>query len=601
MEYLLFEPLKYYEQKAKAEHEQNANALFDTLVNTSKIDVEENRQTAKKYRKQAEIAEHVKDKLSKYKGWRIFLIILSVLSAIVGLVCASTLRGMEQWLIPVVCLVVFVTCLLVIFLALNKKIKHLNDIYLKEKESADQLYALAQNQMVPLNALFTERDAFNLVEKTLPCIKFNTNFSKSLSEDFTKNYDFHNFLGDDCSVIDTVSGRMFSNPFIFCRYTNHYIGTKVYQGAITITWRETYRDSNGNMRSRTRTQTLTATVSKPYPCYDYKNVLMYGHQNAPDLSFSRNAQHHERLNDKQIEKMVKRGEKKIQDKAEKSVGKGGNFTEMTNSEFDVLFGALDRDNEVQFRVMFTPLAQVNMVNLMRSNVGYGDDFSFKKRKRCNYVESEHSHNWKMNPVPMYYFSYDVDIARKNFVEFNNEYFRSIFFDVAPLMSVPAYQDEPSKVFEPLETFDYNYTSYEHEVLANAMDTEDLVPEGAVTNVIYKAKAVRKDNETDYVTINASSYVGIDRIDFVPRLGGDGRMHNVPVPWVEYLPVSKDSVIAVKEIGLNKQEFLSSAEKEGLSSILYDSPSAYMHGLFAKYIESGENRPLNDLLNKIKNK
>ena len=155
------------------------------------------------------------------------------------------------------------------------------------------------------------------------------------------------------------------------------------------------------------------------------------------------------------------------------------------------------------------------------------------------------------------------------------------------------------MFEPLKTFDYNYTSYEHEVLANAMDTKALEPEGAITTVIYKARSVRTDKETDYVTINANAYTGVDRVDYVSRLGGDGRLHNIPVHWVEYIPVTKNSVIAVKEIGLNRQEFLSKAESEGLSPVLYDSPSTYMHGLFGKVLERGENRPLNDLLNAIK--
>ena len=44
---------------------------------------------------------------------------------------------------------------------------------------------------------------------------------------------------------------------------------------------------------------------------------------------------------------------------------GGQFQEMANSEFDVLFGANDRDHEVQFRLMYTPLAQRNTVDLIK--------------------------------------------------------------------------------------------------------------------------------------------------------------------------------------------------------------------------------------------
>ena len=45
----LLEPLKYYETKGKDEHNANVNAYFDALVSASRIDVEANRATVKKY------------------------------------------------------------------------------------------------------------------------------------------------------------------------------------------------------------------------------------------------------------------------------------------------------------------------------------------------------------------------------------------------------------------------------------------------------------------------------------------------------------------------------------------------------------------------
>ena len=53
-----------------------------------------------------------------------------------------------------------------------------------------------------------------------------------------------------------------------------------------------------------------------------------------------------------------------------------NFTEMGNAKFDALFGAVDRNNEVEFRVLFTPLAQKNMLDLLTDKNHYGDDFYF---------------------------------------------------------------------------------------------------------------------------------------------------------------------------------------------------------------------------------
>ena len=55
-----------------------------------------------------------------------------------------------------------------------------------------------------------------------------------------------------------------------------------------------------------------------------------------------------------------------------------NFTAMTNDKFDVLFGATDRTNETEFRLLFTPLAQNSMINLIENAKPYGDDFYFVK-------------------------------------------------------------------------------------------------------------------------------------------------------------------------------------------------------------------------------
>ena len=85
---VLLEPLKYYEQTAKHAHEQNLKEYFNSLVKSSAINVAENRKTAALFRKKDKIAENTKNKINKLKGWRVFLIILSVLvgSYVVGLI-----------------------------------------------------------------------------------------------------------------------------------------------------------------------------------------------------------------------------------------------------------------------------------------------------------------------------------------------------------------------------------------------------------------------------------------------------------------------------------------------------------------------------------
>lgn len=54
---------------------------------------------------------------------------------------------------------------------------------------------------------------------------------------------------------------------------------------------------------------------------------------------------------------------------------------MGDAEFDVLWGATDRDHEVEFRLLFTPLAKKQLLDLMKDKeIAYGDNFNFFKRK-----------------------------------------------------------------------------------------------------------------------------------------------------------------------------------------------------------------------------
>ena len=599
MENLMLEPLKFYDNTAKNQHESNAKDYFENLVKKSGVDIEQNKKTVASYEKQLHVVDGLNKRISKYKflkGFFIFLIIAGFLTALIGGFFATDIAKV---LCIVLGIALAISLILIIVKKINKLIKHFEEVYLKEKKKADDLLNEAQRQMAPLNALFTEKDTFNLIEKTIPEIKFNDNYDANIAADFNENYDFIEQLDENKSAINSVSGRLYKNPFIFYRYIKHYMGTRDYHGSLVIHWTTLERDSNGRLRRVHHTQTLHATVIKPYPMYSYETALSFGHQSAPDLNFTRDYEHVEDLSEKKIEKKIKRGEKKLQEKAREALKKGENFTEMTNSEFDVLFDATDRDNEVQFRLLFSPLAQNNMVDLLRYEQGYGDDFIFMKRGKYNYIKSEHAQKWNMDAHPSNYYSYDFEQIKRNFISFNNEYFKNIYFDFAPILAIPSYQTEPSLIFEPIGKDDSNYSAYEYEILANVIGIDKFKPKGSATDVILKARYMCSYKDTDCVMINAKSYAGHKRVDFIPVLGRDGRIHPVPVPWTEYTSIESNTKIAVKSLGLNRKDFVQKTKEKGIESSLYDTPSAYFHGLFAKIIDSTEIQGINDILNKIK--
>ncbi len=531
---LLLEPLKFYETQGKALCAQNAAEHFDALLSQSGIDEAQNRRTVAAYQREDDLYQGVNRKRKFLCALRVLCIIFAVvgvLLTVMGLVWIGLLST-----VAFVCLWLFL---------LNPKIRNLKQECQARKEKKEQLQQQAWQQMAPLNALFSATDTLRLIEKTVPQISFAPRYEKELEHQFRTKYDFFTTMNEQCTVVDTLSGTLCKNPFLFCRYRRHEMKTHLYTGTLTISWVEYYRDSDGRRRSRRRTQVLTASVVKPKPEYTYQTILHYGCQAAPDLTFSRTDTDVEKWSEKKIAREIRQGEEELRKRSEKSVREGGSFQAMTNSEFEVLFGAQNRNHEVQFRLMYTPLGQNNTVDLIRNQSGYGDDFDFYKRKRCNIIMTEHAQNWSMAASPREYETYDIDQAKKRFLDFHNEYFKSIFFDFAPLLCVPAYQEAPVKSMESPAEYDSYFTSYEYEAVANAFGTR-IAHSTTKTDVIYKTRLLKKEAEHDRVLVTARSYRTESRVELVPVLGGDGRMHAVPVPWIEYLPVERETVVTMRK-------------------------------------------------------
>lgn len=537
----LLEPLKFYENGGRQLHADNVKTYFDGLLAKSKVDVAQNKASVKLYDSEMKKLEAIEKRLTRFKVLRVFAIIFAVLLAITSI------------FLFIAALVVFgalsvagaITLVVLVFALINKKIKQIRTNRDAQSQKAERQREVCLAQVAPLNALFTSRDTFDLIEKTVPDIKFDKYFSRKSERKFVANYGFAPRGSEDSSATHAVSGEIMENPFVFCRKLRRKMGVETYHGSLVISWTETERDSDGRIQTVRRTETLHATVTKPKPYYLSDTALYFGSHAAPDLSFSRRGKHTEDLSEKQVEKKVRSGKKRLEKKAAKALRKGGSFQEMSNAEFDVLFGADDRDNETQFRMMYTPLAQINTVDLLRSETGYGDDFNFVKSKRINMIRSEHMQSWRMSTSPVNYYSHSVDIIRENFESFNNEYFKSVFFDLAPLLAVPIYNEKAPSFLDESGRSESHFSTYEHEVMANKIGYERFVADDSETQAILKTELLSTDAGGDVVGVTAYSYTTVGRLDLVPVFGGDGRMHPVPVNWVEYIPVECKSKMRVE--------------------------------------------------------
>lgn len=531
MNTMIYNPLEEFNTKYKALHSENTDKFFDELVKKSEIDIEQNRATVKSYNEYKTNLSKLKKKLNRLR----FLRVLACITII---------------LIPLV------------IWKITPKIKALRKKIEETDKRAEELLAEANRQMTPLNSLFTDKDALDIIETTIPLLAFDEYFSAEQEADMRINYDFSEQSQADCSTIDVLAGRYNETPFLFENKLIHTMGMETYHGYKTIHWTERYRDSNGKMQTISRSQTLHASVVKPKPFYRTQIVLNYCSQGAPDLSFSRNATQLEQLSEKELKRFVKRGEKKLKQKTDKAIKENEDFMSMSNTDFEVLFDALDRTDEVQFRTLFTPLAQTNMVALIRSKLGYGDDFDFIKSKRANKIVTRHSQGRAILLAPDEYASYSYDAVKENFSNKNADFFKAVYFDFAPLWAIPAYQERPVHSLKPISDLSQAYSLKEYEALANSIDRKYVVHPDTKTRAILKSAFVSSKDGVEKTRVTAYSYDMEKRVDFIPVFGGDGRFHNVAVAWDDYLPLEASNEFYVASNDATKNQSVM-ARRNGL--------------------------------------
>ncbi len=582
-----YEPLEYYEKQLKAEFENSARQYFDELVKRSGVDEAQNAATVKKYKAAEKKADEAEKRLSSGKALRGFLIFLAVAALIAAFVLIIFYLDGDGWLylfFSILCAVLGVAAIVLICTKMKQMIAARQKKYEKARAAAESIKAQAYDQLRPLHALFTWNMTRELVQKALPYVTFDDRLDVKRLDLFINKYGFRRANADaDSSTVYLLSGTIGGNPFLFERKFRHTTISKTYSGSITIHWTTYTVDSKGHGRTVHHSQVLTATVSKPAPSYDYETCMYYGNEGAPDLTFSRTPKYSHMQDEKEREKFIKSGSKRLAEMSRRAVESGSRgFTEIANTEFEVLFGATNRTNEVQFRLMFTPLAQNNMVDLMTSGVGYGDDFAFSKSGMLNCIRSDHAQTWQTDTNPSRYKSYDLAASRAAFLAFNTEYFKSLYFDLAPVLSVPLYRMTEPHEYIYRDVYPSNYTEYEAEVVANTFNPAQFAPAEAKTNSILKASFAQKQGGADTMEVTAYSFDTVPRVDYVDVFGGDGRVHAVPVPWTEYIPVSRTSQMAVKAVDGSRENYNKLSAESALASFVHKfSPggaSAFKDGL-----------------------
>ena len=352
----------------------------------------------------------------------------------------------------------------------------------------------------------------------------------------------------------------------------------------------------GKKKTRTVSQTLHASIIKPKQIFEDKIDLIYGNDAAEHLHFSREPKFIHEFSEKKLAKYVKKSEKELKKKTENAIKTGQTFLEMGNSEFDVLFGALNRDNEVEFRVLFTPIAQRNILEVLKDK-DFGDDFAFRKINKLNNVSNQN--DWILNIDKSYYEDFSYEIIKEKYYDINKRYLNNFYRLFLPILAIPVYHQHKAQKYIYQEKYNYNYNPYTSEAAANLLGAELFSHEESNTPSILKTKTLRVEGDADLIEVISQSYKAVERTEYVPMRAGDGRVYNVPVNWIDYVPLAAKGRMELKKLDIEENEFEKSLDQEFYKST-ENKRYIYKNNIFAMFTSKEEldcNKILKNIIKK----
>lgn len=572
MKETIYDPLKRYRAEFRDKFLENAKAAFDELSAKAGIDRESNRCLCTEISLLSTDHSALESSKSNYSLLRILSWGAVVVLIMVGILAETSLPAY-------ICFPIAGAILILIFAILNGKISDLADqiedlslqIQAKTKE--------AWEQMQPLNELFGWDIPAKLIEKTVPKLEFDPFFSESRLAELREDFGYDDSLNQNASVIFSQSGQINGNPFAVADLKTFRMGTKTYTGFKTIYWSETITGFDGKRQRITRSETLSASVTKPFPEFGGKAFVLYGNDAGPNLTFSRKPS--KLTEDGFLQDFRRKRKLRSLKKFSQNLKDDSQYTLMGNHEFETLFETRDRNNEVEYRLLFTALAQKQMLDLIHDKTdGYGDDFTFVKDHKVNVIFPGHLESFDLDTNPERFKSYDYEQTKRDFIRITQEYFRTVYFAMAPLLTIPLYQQMRTRK-EIYRSADRKSSFWEWEALANFYGIDRFKAKNCVTDCILKTRFRNQTADGKrHIEVTAHGFSGRARTDLVPVLGGDGRLHNVPVPWTEYNSVSKTSSLLIEE--------LKSPEKS-LTDPKSEAGKIYRRGIFSSLPRSAGNR------------
>lgn len=600
----LLEPLKYYKTEVAKNFLDKLTDNFENLLRKSGIDIEANKKSVSDYNEISKVKVKNEKKLKWAERFYILFFYIFIFLIIYEIGIIRTIKNLydlnKNIQDPILrALLIGIGAVVLGILnfkyirgkkkQLNKSIKEIEtELVLKKEE--------CYSQVNPLLSLFESNTANKIVTEIIPTLVLDKNFKIERYADLVENFEMPTKLQNNFSTKDIISGEILGNPFIIIKSLCNRVIDQKYTGSLTVSWEETYRDSNGERKTRTVSQTLHASIIKPKQIFEDKIDLIYGNDAAEHLHFSREPKFIHEFSEKKLAKYVKKSEKELKKKTENAIKTGQTFLEMGNSEFDVLFGALNRDNEVEFRVLFTPIAQRNILEVLKDK-DFGDDFAFRKINKLNNVSNQN--DWILNIDKSYYEDFSYEIIKEKYYDINKRYLNNFYRLFLPILAIPVYHQHKAQKYIYQEKYNYNYNPYTSEAAANLLGAEIFSHEESNTPSILKTKTLRVEGDADLIEVISQSYKAVERTEYVPMRAGDGRVYNVPVNWIDYVPLAAKGRMELKKLDIEENEFEKSLDQEFYKST-ENKRYIYKNNIFAMFTSKEEldcNKILKNIIKK----
>ncbi|MCD8301427.1 MAG: hypothetical protein LUC44_00235 [Prevotellaceae bacterium] len=534
----IYDPLTAYVDVFRDRFKEVAEATFTELAGEARVDVEANHETCRHIYATEKDLSSVNKRISRWTAWRALLWI----GVAAGIISAFVFREeLETRSIMLIVAAVLVT-VVYLLISVHPQLKTLKNDRNTLSETMDRLKKEAWEQMAPLNCLYDWDVLTRMMSKTVPRLEFDPYFTTQRLADLEMVYHWDDSFNAERSVIYSHSGLINGNPFVICRTRKMEMGMKTYYGSKTIYWTTCERGGDGKYYTVRHSEVLTASVTEPYPEYYEKTRLIYGNTAAPDLTFYRKQSG---LAGKENSLSFKWKKRSLRRKARDLDNE--DFAMMTNEEFEVAFNTSNRNNNQEFALLFTPLAQESMLKLLKDKeAGYGDDFDFDKNKMINTIIPDHLQELDLDMNPDQYRNFDYEKAKADFYTVNAHYFRAIYFSLAPLLCVPMYQQIRPQHDIYGHDMQRHSAFWEHEALANFWGQEHFKHPDCVTDCILKTTQANGRDDSSTITVYAHGFRSVQRLTYITKWGGDGRSHRVPVYWEEFLPVTGTGRIYIRE-------------------------------------------------------